>query len=83
MSSGDGEDKRMIPVRSIFLRPDQWKRHWDGITPTKRSAHVRDRLELADKAETLFLRILDKSIPCSGELYYEVKRLMEGNHGRE
>jgi hypothetical protein len=53
MSSGDGEDKRMIPVRSIFLRPDQYRKHWDGITPTKRSAHIRDRLTHADNFDFL------------------------------
>jgi hypothetical protein len=53
MSSEDGEDKRMIPVRSIFLRPDQWKRHWDSVTPTKRSAHIRDRLVHADNFDFL------------------------------
>lgn len=53
MSSEDGEDKRMIPVRSIFLRPDQYRKHWDGITPTKRSAHIRDRLTHADNFDFL------------------------------
>lgn len=60
MSSCDGEDKRKIPVRSIFLRPDQYRKHWDEITPTKRSAHIRDRIDKADQYDVVVKRILDQ-----------------------
>lgn len=46
-------DERMRVVRSVRLRPDQYRKHWDGITPTKRSAHIRDLIDKADKAEDI------------------------------
>lgn len=82
MSSLGDPEERMRVVRSVRLRPDQYRKHWGPFTPTTKSGHIRDRLDFADEAEKLFLRILDKSVPCSGELYYEVKRLMEAEHGR-
>jgi len=86
MSSGDGEDKRMIPVRSIFLRPDQWKRHWDGITPTKRSAHIRDLIDKADQYDMAVKRILDQFDRGGDSLEDCIQELRhvfeEAEHGR-
>jgi hypothetical protein len=72
MSSGDGEDKRMVPVRSIFLRPDQYRKHWDAITPTKRSAHIRDRLDTADQ----YGHLMDRYIRVCGLVQEGIESVM-------
>ncbi|MGB3944039.1 MAG: hypothetical protein WBK88_04520 [Methanothrix sp.] len=38
-------------ISGVLVRDDQKARHWDAITPTTRSAHIRARLDLADGAE--------------------------------
>ena len=37
-------------IKSVNVTEEQFERHWDAITPTKRSAHIRTRLDLADEA---------------------------------
>jgi len=46
-------EERMVVVRSVRLRPRQYRKHWDGIMPTKRSAHIRARLDHADNFDFL------------------------------
>lgn len=41
----------MEKISGVLVRDDQKARHWDAITPTRRSAHIRARLDLADGAE--------------------------------
>lgn len=82
MSSCDGSDDRMVPVRSVLLSPQLWRRHWDAIMPTKRSAHIRARLKFADEAERFLERLVDEA--AEEWVSHEANRLLaEAEHGRE
>lgn len=63
---------RMIQVRSIYLRPDQYRKHWDAITPTKRSAHIRDRLDIADQ----YGHLMDRYIRVCGLVQEGIELVM-------
>ena len=83
-------------VRSVRLRPDQYKRHWEDYGISLRSGHIRDTLDFADNAVRLLERIRDEaehetdlgdnyigSYAIEEEIYFEVKRLLEeAEHGR-
>ncbi len=54
----DDPRERMKIVRSVRLRPDQYKRHWEDYGISLRSGHIRDMLDEADEADRLRYEIL-------------------------
>jgi hypothetical protein len=51
MSSLGNPEERMMVVRSLRLRPDQYRKHWTDHGISTRSGHIRAMLDLADKAD--------------------------------
>ena len=43
----------MKKISGVMVFENQKAKHWDAITPTKRSAHIRDRLTHADNFDFL------------------------------